>query len=715
MVLKKKASSAKRDRRKTKRAQDHNGRNTKKTPPLPPALAAALRKQGREPEWFAGARLEYLATAEECARSCAALPRHDSGTVIPYLDWEQQPTGFYRFRYDEQPSGFAALTNRHWRYRQPKDTGANVYWTPGVPWSEVAKNAQVPLYLTEGEFKALAACYHTYPTIGLGGVWMFGDRNGGKRLLDDLKRVDWKGRPTFIVFDSDISTNHNVLAASLALASELTALGAEVSIVTLPTLGGAKTGWDDYLQVKGSAGFDGLVTRAEQFLPELHRMSEECVYVSKTDSVFRLADLLEMNTDKFVKSYYANRYMEVKKVSPATTNKPASVKVEKTAVAPAWLRWELRHELADLTYDPGAGHITEQRKLNTWPGWGCEPKAGDVEPFKELFGFLGKTLSSSRERDWLLYWFAYPIKHPGTKMATAVLGWSRTQGQGKSLLGYTVQRIYGTNFAEIKSNDLETQFNSWEGEKQFIMGDELKLGGHRKIREIYARLKNSITSPEIALNEKFARRRVLPARHNFYLNSNEPDSVFVADEDRRFFVVHFPEEVLPSKFYADYYAWLDNGGGAALFHYFQRMTIPDWFDPAGRAPATAAKLEMIEDTRSALELWVERLKTNPSMTLGSEATLWTAKQLRQAYEKDTEDKLKTDATLGRALGRYFSPWGRRGENTKPVSDLGTRVWIITTDEDERSRLLRLREPQIYELFLKQRNLTGVDKQPWKNY
>jgi putative DNA primase/helicase len=61
-----------------------------------------------------------------------------------------------------------------------------------------------------------------------------GRPTGPRELIPDLAAIPWRGRPTFVVFDSDAVTNQNVLRAEHQLASALTERGAVVKVVRLP-------------------------------------------------------------------------------------------------------------------------------------------------------------------------------------------------------------------------------------------------------------------------------------------------------------------------------------------------------------------------------------------------------------------------------------------------------------------------------------------------
>jgi uncharacterized protein DUF3854 len=91
-----------------------------------------------------------------------------------------------------------------------------------------------PIYITEGEKKAAKATLEGFPCIGLGGVWMSGDKDND--FLPELDQYIWKDRTVYICFDSDINEKHSVKHAELRLAIKLINRGAIVCSVRLPNL-----------------------------------------------------------------------------------------------------------------------------------------------------------------------------------------------------------------------------------------------------------------------------------------------------------------------------------------------------------------------------------------------------------------------------------------------------------------------------------------------
>jgi hypothetical protein len=135
------------------------------------------------------------------------------------------------------------------RYRSPAKQPNRLY-VPAVLDAKVLADTSTPLYITEGEKKALKACQEGLACLAVSGVWSWRTRDRADHSIPipDLDHIGWTGRAIYIAFDSDLATNPSVQRAEIALAQELRHRGAEVFAVRLPGgPNGEKVGLDDYL------------------------------------------------------------------------------------------------------------------------------------------------------------------------------------------------------------------------------------------------------------------------------------------------------------------------------------------------------------------------------------------------------------------------------------------------------------------------------------
>ena len=81
------------------------------------------------------------------------------------------------------------------KYYQRKGTPPCLHFPPAAMFA--LKDATIPLYITEGEKKALKASQEGLPCLGLGGLWNWSD--GNKNLIKDFDWVVWeRGRFTLL-------------------------------------------------------------------------------------------------------------------------------------------------------------------------------------------------------------------------------------------------------------------------------------------------------------------------------------------------------------------------------------------------------------------------------------------------------------------------------------------------------------------------------------
>lgn len=639
-------------------------------------------------------------TASEVEKRFPTLPAHRAGVFIPYFDMAGRPTKFFRFRYLEfgHDRGFKALVAdqlKQLRYGQPKGSVNEIYLPPFIDWLDYAKDVAKPIVITEGELKAACATKHGVPTIGLGGVWSFKSSAQHQPLLEQFKNIVWRDRVVYICYDSDASSNPQVIKAANALARELMLLGAVPHVLFVPAVAvGTKCGLDDYIVVKGvdcllqEVLLPSEMWRASQ---ELHKLNEEVVYVVDPGLILKMENLQRMTARAFVDHAYADRIYYEELVSEKGT------KMQERSAAKEWLKWPQRSKVTRITYEPGQERVVNGQ-LNTWSGWGCLPKQGSVTPWTKVLDylFLG---AKDEDRKWFEQWLAYPLQFSGEKLYSASVFWGIHHGTGKSLVGYTMFKIYGSNATEIGDRDLYSNHNEWAEHRQFVMGDEITGGDKRNTAD---RMKSMITQRQLRLNPKYVPSYVVPDHINYYFTSNHPDAFFLEDTDRRFFIHEVKARPLEQDYYKAYMNWLEQEHGAE--HLFWHLLTLDLtgFDPQGHAPITASKMEMIDTGRSDLGSWVARLREDPDrvLRLGAKElkyTLFTSEELRMIYDPGQQTRVTANG-LAREMRRagFSKVYDGMGVLTQVSGQ--QRLWAVRDAE----KLLKLRGPLIADIYDKER-------------
>jgi hypothetical protein len=604
----------------------------------------------------------------------------EAGFKIPYFSVNGEELPFWRFRF---------LTNRKkGKYFQPKGTGVAVYFPPLIDWATRIEDAKKSIIVTEGELKAACATKLGYPTIGLGGVWSFKSKKKERDFIEDLEQIEWQGRSTFLCFDSDATTNPKVMQAECALARELDRRGAKVYIARLPALSkGGKTGIDDYLMSRrgGVKRFMRLLGKAEEWSKSaaLREFNNEVILIRDPGVCVIRATGQRVDTNTLVHTLYANRVYW--KASP--TEKDPLRRVE-ASVPADWIKWEGRAEAEKMTYRPGEGEITSSKEYNMWKGWGTNPVKGDVEPWTKLLDYAFKD-ADPRDRKWFEQWCAYPIQHPGTKLYTACVLWSVKQGTGKSLIGYTLGRIYGDNYIEIKDHDIESTFNSFMVNKQFILGDEITGTDGLMRRKLANKLKGMITQLKATVNQKYVSTYEIPDCVNYLFTSQHCDAFFIENADRRFFVNEIRGMPLPLGWYRKTYdPWYKSKAGIEALHYHLLHLDCRGFDPHAPAPMTDSKRTMIEEGRSDLMDWIEsvsqyngakKLMTSEEvlvLALGQGKTMWSKNGITRAlHSAGYMRPLGNQQQLVLPDGRQVRPWLIDRQMPVPPRSEVTQKWV----------------------------------------
>jgi hypothetical protein len=582
------------------------------------------------------------------------FPGKAAGFVIPYFDLSGRQTKFKRIRYlEDTRHGFDKISKKKpLRYGQLPNTVNELYLPPLVDWKRISAKAEIPLLITEGELKSACATKLGLPTIGLGGVWCFQSATTGNELLPGFDDFEFAERQVYIIFDSDAATNPHILAAEERLSKRLTERGAVVHLCRLPAFGSGdmqKVGLDDYLILHSAEELqEQILTSAIPYEGSevLHEMNRRCVYVRDPGLIFDREKHQRIPPNAFIQHAFANQFFFEQRTSVDAKGREKTQLV-KMPVAKAWIEWPHRSETDGLTFDPGGEEITPDGRLNTWTDWGLRaPIKGDIKPWNDLLIHIFQF--DIKARSYFERWCAYPLQNPGKKMAVAAAIWGTTHGSGKTLIGETLIRIYGTRHsAELKDIDLEDSRFQWAIDCQFVLADDITSRGDRKFMR---KLMTMITQKRMRVDPKYIPSYTIPDCINYYFTSNDPDALFMDDGDRRFFV----HETKAKKFdYHDYVEWMrSEEGPAALWAHLLELDLGP-FDPQAPALMTSGKKEMIELGKSDLGAWVMELRENADEILARhnmKGDLFTANELHALYDPNGSKRAGTNA-LARELKR----------------------------------------------------------------
>lgn len=310
----------------------------------------------------------------------------------------------------------------------------------------------------------------------------------------------------------------------------------------------------------------------------------------RAQSVMALDDLvdrfvpLDDGTGKYVFDLWTNK---VALREQMITLLPAGVRGDDIKRHPVWVE-RGAYYLDQVGFDPtGKDRMV---KLNTWKGWPMQPKAGSCERLLELLAYLCSGEKNAEEvYNWVLDWMAYPLQHPGAKMASAII-MHGPQGTGKSTVWQCLAKIYGDYSTVLNQRGLEDRFNSdWVDSKLFLLAEEVVT--RAEMWHIRNELKELITGEWIRVNPKniAAYRQRNQVNGVFLSNENQP--LPLDNDDRRHCVIYTPPPI-GEKFYDEIYLEIENGGVEALYDYLLKRDLSN-FHPKKRPPMTEAKAALI--------------------------------------------------------------------------------------------------------------------------
>lgn len=584
---------------------------------------------------------------------------HVCSYKIPYRNADGSESGMFRLKFLEDVKDKKGKAIKYW---QAEGSTPKAFFAPFCDWLDVADDPSVAIVITEGEKKAAKTTRMGVPTIGLGGVWSWQSKRLGVSLIPELAAFKLQDRSVFLCFDTDAEPKPEVMGALEALGHVLESRGAIVEQIKLPAPPGQKMGLDDYLVEHSIEEFkklprDGLATGAE-----MEALNHEVAIIENPGGIFHIATgVLHNMPTQLASTIYASRL--VRKVNGAGQFVDANALIE-------WTKWRRQRRHAGIVYRPGQARVTRENYLNTWKGWGVDPKKGDVSNLEYLLDHVFGTSADSRS--WFLKWLAYPIQNPGTKLYTASVLWSNEQGSGKSIMGYTVKRVYGDNFVQINEDDLHSQFNSWRANRQFVLGEEITGSDARREAN---KLKGIITNETCRLNEKHQKVYELDDVCNYFFTANGPDCFLIDAHDRRYFI-HEARSTTTEKmrkseswFTGTYDAWYrSEEGAAAIMWYLLEKVDCTGFDARARAPMTDAKESMAQLSGGDADVLARDLIAAPARYLKLGETqitrdLFTLTELFDLLNPGKQYSFTLN-TLGRALARL-------GAKALPVTNLPT--------------------------------------------
>lgn len=538
------------------------------------------------------------------------------GVVLPYFEADGSPMladglPFARMRrLDDVPKGAA-------KYVQGAGTGVHVYLCPFVDWLAIFADPKVPLVVTEGEAKAIAACSQGIACIALGGVSSTRDSET-KEFLPGLAGCKWANRVVYICFDSDAATNPDVFAAQEAIRIELSVnRHADVRIVRLPGKPVApdidgkeqpdeKVGIDDFLLWKGGAAFRQLLhatPSASKLDKAILQINADCAIIDDEESIY------DGKRDQFYNMTFfksGSRFSSIK-LPVVSMGKNGPIERPPIEVAKEWITHANARRFASTVFKPGEPAVISTARgpmLNRWQGF--RAIEGDVEPFLDLSRFIFSELEAENQ-EFTMKLLAYKAQNPGKKVPIAIF-LVGTKGSGKSMWCELVQKAFAPASDMIQPTLLLADYNPYVDRNVLLFIDEITP---RIMDQSGEMLKLLVSQPQVMLNEKYRPMKPVDNLGLYLLTSNYPEAASFSRDERRYFVVNCPDKLtgaLGEQYYRNLVTYKNGDPGPAIMHFLLNYPLEGW-EPPMEAPMTSERYNAYREGLTPVAALAEQVLT----------------------------------------------------------------------------------------------------------
>ena len=225
--------------------------------------------------------------------------------------------------------------------------------------------------------------------------------------------------------------------------------------------------------------------------------------------------------------------------------------------------------------------------LNMWKPAGVVPAAGDAGPILGHFDYL---FPKQEEREHVLNYLACMLQRPAEKIAHALMICG-VQGNGKSTIGYIVQKLVGArNFQEVSGDEMGDKWTTRMVQVQALAIEEAAHGGKY---EVYNRYKVLFTGEFFGVQGKGIAPYDGRTPRGIFLFANHDAPLAVTNDDRRFHVSETVNPPASSEYFTALYAALDGATIPAFATWLLARDISA-FNHKQPPPMTEAKVRAQE-------------------------------------------------------------------------------------------------------------------------
>jgi hypothetical protein len=272
--------------------------------------------------------------------------------------------------------------------------------------------------------------------------------------------------------------------------------------------------------------------------------------------------------------------------------------------AELWRSDHARQCVRDAMYAIGRSRFIQTPNgdlaVNLWSPTRRTKAAADISLFHDHLAFL---LPIQEDRERFLDWLAHCEQKPQELPHHGWLMWTEQFGVGRNWLGSVLTRVWQGEVAPSVNISalLGGTFNGVLSCKRFAFVDEIHIGTNNSLFTLAARLRQIMTEEIRVINPKYGKETAEYNTTRWLIFSNHDDALPIPGDDRRFEVVHNPEEVKPEAYYAKLYKALDDPEFIAGVSYFLATRDISGFNAGARPRMTDAKRHIIETSMSHVE------------------------------------------------------------------------------------------------------------------
>lgn len=284
----------------------------------------------------------------------------------------------------------------------------------------------------------------------------------------------------------------------------------------------------------------------------------------------------------------------------------------------------------------GMDHVNTYNHLRT--PLEREPKAADekaaIKMAERHFELL---FPDEFERNTFLDYLAYTVQYPKEKITWGVLI-QGVDGAGKTWFRELMAAALGpTNVRGVDATALNEKYTKWAEGSRMVFFEEIRLQGHNRF-EILDKLRPFLSNETVNVRRMQTDLYETPNVTNYVMFTNYLDALPINENDRRYFVIRTSFQTKAhlvdfERKHPTYFTDLFNMTafeGAVLRWWLLNRPISDDFRAKGRAPETAARALMIDESESSdnLDLIRNTIEAGVHPLVGE--TIMSVKELRAA-------------------------------------------------------------------------------------